>query len=227
MEKNKQMLASISFDPLASLVYVEQLSEHKNTEAALCQGATMVLAGPYGIRDFSKAILRQDPRCFIDKSVLFLDGNCFVYATYNQQKHWAALHLKIVCGSLGFGKPPSEPWFEHGHREWTSVKQFMNGNEASWDWHVWCEDAEGCVYDIVPGLWHAAARVYGRKLEIGAPDKNTVIKGMHKAELKRGGLEYVAAPLETQGVLLSIASRLYACYFKKLKLHDEQNKNQM
>jgi hypothetical protein len=232
MDKIIEMMQSLGGDAFsdervaASMAYMERLSALRKMEDDLCQGKHVILVQPgekkraCAIKDFSQAVLKRDPRVFIPGTdALFLDGNCFVYATYNSKKQWASLNLKLVCGTLGFGLPPAPRWYEHGNPKWTSTKQFMNGHQASWDWHVWLENDDGAVYDIVPGMWHDLAAVNGKKLSIGDPTKNTLIEGLDKDHVNAHGLEYIPAPQDTQTTLFAIASHMYSAFFTEyLKL---------
>lgn len=206
----------------ASLQYLECQHASRQLELELTQGKFIVLKEQQqralAVKDYAPAILRGDPRCFIKNStVLFLDANCYIYSCYNCKKCWSALGLKVVCGSLGFGT--QEPrWYEHGNPSWTSAKQFMGGSPLSWDWHVWLENDQGLVWDVLPGIWHFIAKIHRKKINLGSSTENIAIEGLSKDHLKRHGLEYIPANEEAQAVLLSMASRLYAPYFKQLQM---------
>ena len=203
----------------ASMAYMERLSALRSMEDELCKGKTVILkiessGSACAIKDFSAAVLRKDPRCFVPGTdALFLDGHCFIYTTYNFKKKWTAPNMNIVCGTLGFGLQSEPRWYEHGNPEWTSAKQFMNNGRVSWDWHVWIEDDSGRVYDVVPAMWYYLAKVQGKTMTIADPEKNTVIEGVSKDHLKEKGLEYIPAPLQTQKILLAMAFRLYRQFF--------------
>lgn len=209
------------------MAYLQRLEEHRKLEDDLSQGKAIVLNThavlkntedrKVAIKDFSAAILRQDPRCFVkDTPVLFLDGNCYIYAYYNRQRCYVDLGLHLVSGSLGFGKKTPR-WFEFGSETYCTAKDFMSAL-GSWDWHVWLEDGDGNVWDVVPDIWHPLAKTYGRHFSFGSDKETVVMEGLSKAEAKKHGLEYVPADESTQHILFSVAQKLYEPYFKALQL---------
>ena len=207
--------------------YLERLSAHRQFEYDLSEGKIIVLHTDtcqpgaekriIAVKDFSAAILRHDPRCFVPGTdTLFLDGNCYLYAKYNKQKCYAQLGLKLVCGRLGFGTT-SPRWFEYGKPMYITAKDFMGGS-FSWDWHVWLEDEDGRVWDVLPGIWHTLAHVYGRQISLGGATETRVIEGLDKEHLMKHVLEYVPAQEITQSILFSVAQRVYTPYFKALHI---------
>lgn len=209
--------------------YLHRLAEHEGDKDDLSEGKCIVLYKPeasktaqgkrgVAIKDYSAAILRQDPRCFLKgTSTLFLDGNCYICAYYNRLRCYAGLGLKLVCGSLGFGKEHPR-WLLFGKRHYVTAKDFMNGHPLSWDWHVWLENEEGCVWDVLPGMWHTLAHALGRHLGIGSAEEDSVIEGLARDILEKEGLEYIPASEATQSILFSVAERWTAPYFKALQL---------
>lgn len=169
-------------------------------------------------RDYSAAILRKDPRCFVDGSgVLFLEGNCYLCAMYNHKTCWNDLRLRVVCGSVGFGVEKSR-WFEFGNPQYRTVADFQAGHPALWDWHVWLEDDGGSVWDVLPAVWHEIAALHGQRLHMGHAHGTVLIKGKEKGELVRHGLEYIPAPETTQHLLLALAKRVYGPCLELLSL---------
>jgi len=159
--------------------------------------------------DFSKAILRGDPGCFYEGKYLDLGGGCYIGSRWNQKHAWKDLDLNLVCGSLGF-----EDWFEHGSPSYASARDFTGGKPIGWDWHVWLEDSSGRVYDIVSGQWHGIAAIHGKRLDV----PRGPVEGVEKTRLHAKGLRYVAAPAETQCILLDMAGRVYSRYADVLEL---------
>ena len=222
------MLAKITTEPIeamdvsAALEYMLRFDETQRIKSELSDGKVLFL-GVFGGKnvatpDYSKAITAKDPRCFLDGAVLLLENHCLLCSTYNAKNCWKDLGLRRVCGSLGFGK--GSPWFEHGSPTFTTVRDFTGSKPVDWDWHVWLEDSDGRVYDVVSAAWHGIAAVHGKKLGLGSPAESLVVAGKTRGWLRSHGLDYVEAPMETQTVLFAVADRVYGVYFKALGLQE-------
>lgn len=169
------------------------------------------------------------PTCayFNDERLLVVNGMPCYMAWFNKDFEYYDLGLHVVCGSLAFGSN-DDPWFEYGGRDWTRFKHFMNskliigntqfnvssknktGHKTLQDVHIWLEDDEGNVYDIVqthfkiieqqmrdyPELYRNNSNIVPGKQIIGFKEGD-VIQGMSKDELKTKGLQYFPAPPET------------------------------
>lgn len=170
---------------------------------------------PCGTHDFSDAIARRDSRCFFD-GALFIYRNCCLCAHYNLIHTWNDVPgATIVCGSLGLGC--DEPrWFEFGSPSYRTVSDFRQQHPSDWDWHVWVEDAESRVYDVVPAIWHEIVAFHKNRLHVGSAEEAVVVRGESRDSLRSRGLEYVPAPAEAQAVLLSMFRVIYDEYLEKL-----------
>ena len=208
-------------DASAALEYLLRFDAIERTKSELSDGKVLFLGVFGGQRvaapDYSKAIAAKDPRCFLGGDVLLLENHCLLCSTYNAKNCWKDLGLRRKCGSLGFGK--GSPWFEHGSPAFKTVRDFTGSKPIDWDWHVWLENSDGEVYDVVAAAWHAIAAVHGKHLGLGSHAESLVVAGKSKSWLRRNGLDYVEAPAETQTMLLAVADRVYGAYFQALGLH--------
>ena len=113
------------------------------------------------------------------------------------------------------------PWYAHLiRRPLRRVRDFTGSKPVDWDWHVWLEDSDGRVNDVVAAAWHSIAAVHGKKLGLGSPAESLVVAGKTRGWLRSHGLDYVEAPMETQTVLFAVADRVYGVYFKALGLQE-------
>jgi hypothetical protein len=136
--------------------------------------------------------------------ILRVDGGyCGVQATYNKAHAYQHLHLRVVVGSLGIGK--QNPFFEYGDRHYQHISQFfrpaLSSFEGSFgnlfeglfggsDMHVWLEDRDGKVFDIVEQNMILVAQWRKLSVSVKAGD---IVEGVTKEELRRKGLHYVPA----------------------------------
>jgi hypothetical protein len=131
----------------------------------------------------------------INKDVqgLYSDGSCYYNAEYNRLHAFKSLGLKWVVGGLGMNG-----WFEYGGKKGFNYSQKWN------DSHAWLEDADGNVYDYCQPswAWYCSANGVSDKLPLGVE-----FRGVSKDELKKMGLEYVAAPAKDQKMIQERAFR--------------------
>lgn len=172
--------------------------------------------------NFSEAIRRKDPRCFLeDGRVLFIPRHPYLCSAYNRRSAWADLNLRLVCGSLGFGlrsDADPAPWYEFGNPEYTTDDDFMAGHPADWNWHVWLEDGGGRVWDVCDAFWHDLAAARGHRILIGDALTTAVIRGETVEALQsQKGLHYAPAPRPVQRALLDTAQRTLSPYYEFLR----------
>jgi hypothetical protein len=186
---------------------------------ALSAGKTFQIPsemGPLAHPHFAGAILSRDPRCFLDGGTLHIPTHPYLTSVYNRNVPWAALTLRLVCGSLGFGTGES-PWYAFGNPEYTTHDEFMAGHPIAWNWHVWLEAEDGGIWDVCDALWHDLAADHGQRILHGSAATTTVIRGEPPDRLKALGLRYVPAPPATQRALLDAAECLYSPQYNFIK----------
>ncbi|KAI8820887.1 uncharacterized protein EV422DRAFT_506606 [Fimicolochytrium jonesii] len=131
----------------------------------------------------------------IRKGIYCEDHQCLAYNTVNANDGWKHLNLKIVAGSLGIGR--TKPFFEYGGETWTEFHQFNRGDRV--DAHVWLEDENGRVYDIVTMHMCGVASVRGKEFRL---QPYRIIDGMSKQKLCALGLHYVPSTDAIQSLIL-------------------------
>lgn len=137
-----------------------------------------------------------------DRRIVCAEGRCWQQARFNQAHAYRHIGLKLVVGSLGMGK--TSPFFEFGGDTWSTVKSFKKEapdlfGRTQWDVHVWLENDEGAVYDVVS--WHVVGAAMKRR-KVVEFTLGQIIEGSTKAALVARGLVYVAAPELVQRVIL-------------------------
>lgn len=128
------------------------------------------------------------------------DGNHVYRTWYNQTHAYRHLNLKVVYGSLGFGKEGEEEiFYELGGVERTTFPQFINektydrNNGMVWavDLYSWLEDENGRIYDIFESEWDIRASDLPRWISM---TKWGEIRGKTIEEMKQNhGIHYVKA----------------------------------
>lgn len=130
------------------------------------------------------------------------DGNSIFRAWYNQTHAYKNLNLKIVFGSLGFGKEGEEEiFFDLGGIDRVTFPDFINPDTYDrlgpgglvWavDLHCWLEDEAENIYDVFEPEWEMRASYLGKWISIIGKKE---IRGKTAEELKRNhGIHYVKA----------------------------------
>lgn len=150
-------------------------------------------------------------------AVLICDrsNHCIVTALYNKDYCYKSKNLRAVAGSLGLGA--NTPFFEYGSPDYTTISQYLrpalaadlidvlrkkgkSGMLSGSDFHLWLEDGDGNVYDVVDSVWLHIAMF--RRLRVHARTKQ-IIKNQSKQSLKELGLHYIPAPENIQSELVS------------------------
>jgi hypothetical protein len=149
-----------------------------------------------------------------DMEVLYLGQACSRQGWFNQEHAYRELGLRSVAGSLGIGLAHQVPFYEYGGAEYTTFAHYRRSRFTVdslatpgcqvWDAHVWLEDADGRVYDVVSSGMTNCAAVRGKTLRL--PERH-VIEGVDKAELAAHGLHYAAAVGITQQALMTAMHR--------------------
>lgn len=100
----------------------------------------------------------------IGNSLVFFESNCFCSAKHNLEHFWKNMNLHLVAGSLGIQAPEAEGevYWLYGDPIFTKVEDFVSdeqdgeeeddeksGSILHFDVHVWLEDTEGNVFDVV------------------------------------------------------------------------------
>jgi hypothetical protein len=147
-----------------------------------------------------------------DLQVLYASQACYHQASFNQAHAYRELELRVTVGSLGIGLAHEEPFYEFGGADFTTFAHYKQYTVESdlepgchlWDAHIWLEDADGRVYDVVSGVMKNCAEVRGKTLRFL---ERHVIEGLDKSQLAAAGLHYIAAPGAAQAVLMTAISR--------------------
>ena len=146
----------------------------------------------------------------IDNRLIWIESMCFKQASFNMDHYYRDIgkNLFRVVGSLGIGQPSDKNgiWFEFGAAQNTIVKDYRDTyskKDNSWDAHVWLEDSEGKVYDIVTEQMVYAALFHDKTMHL---PEGTVIEDT-KDKLMDKGLRYIAAPGVTQGMLHAVMAK--------------------
>lgn len=130
---------------------------------------------------------------------LLSGSNSCVFAALFFQKHYP--NLRLVVGSLGIGM--DDPFWEYGGPTYKNLKQFrMNGVSEQLDGHVWCQDEQGLIYDVVTSYMIKVAAIHQKK--IGLKDK-MIVKKVSKDSLVKLGFHYMPAPTSIEKDLLKMA----------------------
>ena len=140
-------------------------------------------------------IKSHDERIFIN-DVLAIPHHCFLNALYNKQNAYANKELKIVIGSLGIGK--KDPFYEYGNPHWSKVEDFRKA-PGMYDIHVWLEDIDGNIYDVVITVIHYVAVIKNKSISF---KDNEIIAGKSREQCERAGLFYVEASKEISHAVL-------------------------
>jgi hypothetical protein len=135
--------------------------------------------------------------------------NCFIRAILGRENLRGKLNLKIVLGSLGLGKD-KKIVYEFGGLNFTRKEQFMTTQAGIYDIHVWLEDDNGNIYDVVTDYMLDVARF--RRLDVDFNTPNTVIEGITKRTLAERGLHYLASESSIQEYILNDYCKQYKVY---------------
>lgn len=128
------------------------------------------------------------------------EGACILTSTLNQEVYkQRGKNLTQVAGSLGLGT--RDPWYEFGGANFRTTDDFLSSKYSGMtsagymgmDAHMWLEDDQGRVYDIVTK--HVVMTALHRSKTI-AVQAGEVLAGVHKSELKRKGMIYKPATVE-------------------------------
>lgn len=204
----------------ASTDYLVWKAQRQKMQEKMHCGKTLYLGAFDGknvlVKDYTDVILAKDKRCFTPDGFLVMDNKCFLNSVYNRCNRWRERGhiLELVCGSLGFGVETPR-WFEFGDPAHATVVQYKEGRVGQWAWHVWLEDPSGKVYDVVHEEWLLIAALHGKTLSAG---KYEVLDGLDKASLLSRGLQYIAAPGDTQRTLLQDARTVHMNFLRRLHL---------
>lgn len=140
-------------------------------------------------------------------------GHCMVTARYSLEHVYKGKGLHLVAGSLGIGK--EDPWFEYGNPKHRTVQDFMLPDGHAMDVHIWLEDKDARVYDVVtPYMVELVAPFHEQQLDARSRE---VLEGVGKDALRERGLHYIAAARKLQAPLLRIMTkRAQAAYDRVL-----------
>ena len=128
------------------------------------------------------------------KDLVMIKQCCYLQAIFNLFRgaytdNKRGMH--IVAGSLGIGV--HKPFFEYGAESFNTVEDYMNSPFTTatstgmvTDAHVWIEDSEGRVYDMVTDHMFLVACLHGEQLHVDGP----IIEGVEKSELEKLGMHY-------------------------------------
>ena len=157
----------------------------------------------------------------IDNKLIWIENMCFKQASFNMDHYYKDIGKDLirVVGSLGIGQPSDKNglWFEFGGAENTIVKDYKDTftkNKECWDAHVWLEDADGKVYDIVTDQMVYAALFHDKSMHL---TEGTVIEST-KDQLREKGLHYIPAPGPTQGVLYAVMAKRMLPEYESVKM---------
>ena len=139
---------------------------------------------------------------------------CVFFALLNQAKVYRDKKLLVVIGSLGLGLD-ANPHFECGDPAYTTAAQFIIGDGRSTDLHMWLEDADGCVYDVLSDEYLAVAFLRHKQTDTLTMNPEAV-RGVSKQDLVARGFHHVAAPAQAQQDLWTHLLRVHASPFAQL-----------
>jgi hypothetical protein len=137
------------------------------------------------------------------RNIVQLEAKCWQQAVFNLEHAYKDQNLKLVLGSLGIGK--RDPWFEFGGENWDRVAQFKKQSgdlfgRRQWDVHVWLENEDGKIFDVISQHVVQVARIRRKKVDCVA---GQVIDGVSREVMADKGLTYVDAPEVVQRVILA------------------------
>jgi hypothetical protein len=135
-------------------------------------------------------------------------GMCIFYMLLNQAEVYKNKNLAVVIGSFGLGMGAS-PFYEHGNPTNTAASQFIHSDGRSTDLHMWLEDGEGRVYDVLGDELLAVAMIRGQRTDALASHVE-VVRGVAKADLAARGFHYVPALPAVQQDLWTHMLRVHA-----------------
>jgi hypothetical protein len=137
-----------------------------------------------------------------DKTGLYYGEKACVPLCLLNQEIYAlrGIPLKLVAGSLGVGT--KDPFFEFGSLHFRTISDFLSSPYTKqitkgctiMDAHMWLEDNEGKVYDVV--MKHIAKIVPRERRKTVYVRARQVLEGVDKRELSGMGLVYVPADKE-------------------------------
>lgn len=136
-------------------------------------------------------------------------SNYHEFLTLSGQKE-----LSVVCGSLGVGDSGDSVWWEWGgpDPEALTIETMLRCpvTKKGKNCHMWLEDEEGRVYDIVPNyIVTVVCQVHRKQLHLDDLIERCLIVGRTKSDLQGMGLWYhTAAPELGEQVVEHTLSRL-------------------
>lgn len=141
--------------------------------------------------------------------LIMIPDCCLLQALYNSKRGpWSNIRgVKVVAGSLGVGVDKN-PWFEYGGSDFKNVCQFIaspftHAPAGAFDCHVWVEDQEGRIYDIITPYLREVASFHGKKFRV----KDAMIQGETREALAAMGLHYIIAPGIASDALIAVMGR--------------------
>jgi hypothetical protein len=181
------------------------LNDHRHGALDSSDGGAMVLLETRPGRAYALSSERG--------GLIAINNGCFKQAWFNRDHFYAGLNLRPVMGSLGIGQ--GDPFYEYGGLAYRSLADFIeNGKDGSWDVHMWLEDEEGNVFDIVTPLMEDAARI--NKKQLSQLSSLSRVEGLTKAWLRDRGLHYVAVPdRRVHDALVKLAMMKYGPVYER------------
>lgn len=147
-------------------------------------------------------------------------GLCVFYALYNLAAVYQAdASLRVVIGSLGVGRVRDRKpvHFDWGDAKWTQAQQFIIDDGRSTNLHVWLENTDGRVYDVLSEEFLGIAFLHGRTTSLLSANPE-LIEAASKTTMALRGFSYVPAPLDTQRELWRHMIKQHAKVFAQLAL---------
>jgi hypothetical protein len=141
---------------------------------------------------------------------------CIFYSLLNQAGVYKDLGLKIVIGSLGLGIG-DKPYWEHGNPTASKASAFLLEDGRSTDLHMWLEDENGCVFDVISNEFIGIAFIRGCRTDLLRQNPE-ILEGAPKQNLSMRGFHYVPAPIKVQAELWVHLCKVHARSFADLRL---------
>lgn len=159
--------------------------------------------------------IRNVVKNFDESFMLEKQNGCIYFAVWFQNQNPS---LRLVAGSLGIGMG-DEPFFEYGGPHYTKIEHFVSDmfgeKYRKIDAHIWGEDSEGNIFDVVTASMIFVAQFHKKKIFCDVPTK---VNGKSKEACRSLGLHYLEASKECSPKLLALALELGVHYLSNILL---------
>lgn len=144
---------------------------------------------------------------FLPGGVIRHFSNRVYTAEYNQCHAYKDKDLKLVFGSIGYGKGVAIRYFLGGPGQRTledfltlplTRKDKASGLHIEFGFAAWLEDADGNVYDTISGDHVEAVNRIGHGNTRASIHGDQLYEGRSKADLAKIGVRYFPAPADVQ-----------------------------